>query len=164
MPGASLSLLEREEISHSLIQDPAVPWAAIGRQLGRHPTTVAREVFAGGGRAGYRPAIAQRRAETDLCRPRAVRLASAGPLRERVTSELRRGRSPEAIWADLVAERVADRVCVETIYASLYAGALDVTATNVPAEQTATTSVPPDPARQQTPGIGEHRHPAGSRR
>jgi len=43
-----------------------------------------------------------------------------------VTTELRLGRSPEAIWADLVAEGVADRVCVESIYRAIFAGVLDV--------------------------------------
>jgi IS30 family transposase len=43
MPGAPLSLLEREEISLALTEDHHVPWAVIGRRVGRHPTTVARE-------------------------------------------------------------------------------------------------------------------------
>jgi len=33
-----------------------------------------------------------------------------------VTAELRLGRSPVAIWADLVAEEADDRVCAESIY------------------------------------------------
>ena len=45
------------------------------------------------------------------------------------TTELRLGRSPEAIWADLVAEGVSGRLCVETIYAAVFAGVLDVKAT-----------------------------------
>ena len=57
-------------------------------------------------------------------------MALAGPLRERVTAELRLGRSPVAIWADLVAEGTTDRVCLETVYAALYAGVLDVRATD----------------------------------
>ncbi len=51
MPGAPLSLHEREEISVALIEDRAVPWAELGRRVGRHPTTVLREVTANGGRA-----------------------------------------------------------------------------------------------------------------
>jgi IS30 family transposase len=31
-----------------------------------------------------------------------------------------------AIWADLVADKVEDRVCVETIYAAVFAGVLEV--------------------------------------
>jgi IS30 family transposase len=52
-----------------------------------------------------------------------------GPLRDRVTTELRLGRSPVAIWADLVADDVSDRVCVESLYSAVYAGTLDVKAT-----------------------------------
>ena len=40
------------------------------------------------------------------------------------------GRSPEAIWADLIADGVVGHVCVETIYAAVYAGALDVKASD----------------------------------
>ena len=38
-----------------------------------------------------------------------------------VTAELRLGRSPVAIWADLVADKIEDRVCGETIYAAVFA-------------------------------------------
>ena len=50
-------------------------------------------------------------------------------LQDPVTAELHLGRSPEAIWADLVAEDVSDRVWVESIYADAFAGVLDVKAT-----------------------------------
>ena len=60
MPGAPLSLPEREEIAVVLVEDPAVPWAEIARRVGRHPTTIAREVSGHGGRDAYRPAVAQR--------------------------------------------------------------------------------------------------------
>jgi IS30 family transposase len=55
-------------------------------------------------------------------------LKAPGRLRDRVTAELRLGRSPVAIHADLIAENPAEIVCVETIYAAVYAGVLDVTA------------------------------------
>lgn len=128
MPGLPLSLYEREEIAVALIEDRCVAWAVIGRRVGRHPTTIAREVATGGGRGCYRPVTAQKQAEGARGRPRARRLG-AGALRDRVVVELRQGRSPEAIWADLVAEDACERVCVETIYASLYAGVLGVKAT-----------------------------------
>jgi transposase, IS30 family len=127
MPGAPLSLSEREEISVALIGNCAVPWAEIARRLGRHPTTISREVTANGGRSGYRSAVAERRSERCLRRPRELVLARPGPLRERVTAELKLGRSPQAIWADLVAERV-ESVAVETIYSAVYSGVLDVKA------------------------------------
>jgi IS30 family transposase len=129
MPGTPLSLPEREEISVALIEDQTVSWAGIARRLGRHPTTVAREVAANGGRSGYRPASAHGPAATELARPGCRRLERATPLRDRVMAELKLGRSPEAIWADLVADGVAETVCVETIYTSLYAGVLGLRAT-----------------------------------
>jgi IS30 family transposase len=124
MPGAPLSLPEREEIAVALIEDPAVPWAEIGRRLGRHPTTIAREVTGHGGRDGYRPAVAQRDAQAARARPRPARLAVPGPLRDRVITELKVGRSPVAVWADLVAEGAVDRVCPESIYQAVYGGVL----------------------------------------
>jgi IS30 family transposase len=126
MPGAPLSLREREEISVALIEDRSASWAVIARRIGRHRTTVMREVVANGGRGHYRPALAERRADKERCRPRPHRLALAGALRDRVTAELKLGRSPLAIWADLVAEGATERVCVETIYTACYAGVLDV--------------------------------------
>lgn len=127
MPGLPLSLLEREEISAALIVDRSVSWAAIARLVHRHPTTIAREVNRAGGRDRYRPAGAQDRAVGERRRPRRCVLATPGVLRVRVTAELRAGRSPVAIWADLVADEVAVIVCVETIYRAVYAGLLDVT-------------------------------------
>lgn len=129
MPGAPLSLPEREEISRALIKDPRVSWAVIARRIERHPTTIAREVDTHGGRDRYRPAVADHAAQTARARARPRRLEVDGELRDRVTRELRDGRSPEAIWADLVADNTPDRVCVETIYAAVYARVLDVKAT-----------------------------------
>lgn len=130
MPGEPLSLPERDEIAVALIEDPAVPWAEIGRRVGRHATTIAREVTGHGGRCCYRPAVAQRDAVAARTRPRAARLRLPGPLRERVTAELKRGRSPVAIWADLAAEDAVERVCPESIYQAVYSGVLDLKASD----------------------------------
>ena len=126
MPGAPLALHEREEISRALVEDPQASWAAIARRVGRHPSTVAREVARGGGRGRYGSATAQRRADRQRRRCRARRLAVPGPLRDRISGELRLGRSPEAIRADLVAEGVPQAPCTETIYQAIYTGALEV--------------------------------------
>ena len=125
MAHSPLTLHEREEISAALILNPEESWALIGRRLGRHPTTIWREVEANGSRSRYRPASADGRASKNRRRSRPRQLSLPGPLRDRVVSELKQGRSPVAIWADLVADS-EDRVCVETIYASLFAGALGV--------------------------------------
>jgi len=125
MPGEPLTLLEREEIAVALFEDPEVSWAEIGRRVCRHRTTVAREVTGRGGRSGYRPAVAQNAAVRARRRPRLSILAVPGGIRDRVATELRQGRSPVAIWADLVAEN-QPRVCVETIYTAVYDGRLGV--------------------------------------
>jgi transposase, IS30 family len=126
MPGVALSLLEREEIGGALIADRGVSWAMIARRIARSPTTVMREVGRNGGRDGYRPAIADRRASWCRRRARERVLRRPGWLRDRVTAELVLGRSPEAIWADLRADGVTECVCVETIYTAVYAGVLAV--------------------------------------
>jgi len=130
MPGAALSLPEREEISRVLTLNPLTSWAQLGRELDRHPTTIAREVSTSGGRIRYRPAVADQAAKAAKSRPRPRLLEQPGPLRDRVTTELEQGRSPEAIWADLRADSIAGRPCVETIYTTVYAGALDVKASD----------------------------------
>lgn len=128
MPDAPLSLCEREEISRGLIENRDLSWAELACRVGRHPTTIAREVTRNSGRDSYRPAMAQQRAVEARRRGRPLRLEEPGPVRERVILELGLGRSPVAIWADLRAEDVEDVPCVETIYASLYAGVLGVKA------------------------------------
>ena len=129
MPGAPLSLPEREEIFLALTADREASWASIARRIDRHPTTVAREVEGRGGRAKYRPASAERSAERARRRCRDRLLGVPVGLRERIAAELRQGRSPEAIWADLRAESAPALPCVETIYQAVYGGVLGVRAT-----------------------------------
>ncbi len=59
MPGAPLSLPELEEVGRALIEDRDVPWVVIARRVGRHRTTISREVTTNGGRRHYRPAPCQ---------------------------------------------------------------------------------------------------------
>ena len=129
MPGAPLSLPEREEIFLALTENRTVSWASIARRIGRHPSTVAREVERHGGRAKYRPVTADRAASRARCRPKQRLGRVPVELRERIAAELRQGRSPEAIWADLHAEAATVVPCVETIYQAVYAGTLGVKAT-----------------------------------
>ena len=125
MPGVPLALCEREEIFCALVEDPTMGWAAIGRRVGRHRSTVAREVAAGGGRGRYRPAAAQRRADRQRHDPREA-LGGAGAAAGSDQPQLRLGRSPEAIRADLVAEGVAQAPCTETIYQAISPGGAPV--------------------------------------
>jgi len=120
------ALPEREEISLALIEDREASWASIARRVGCHPTTIAREVDRHGERAKYRPAVADRSALRCRRRPRDRLATLPVELRERLATELRQGRSPEAIWADLRAESMPVVPCVETIYQAVYTGALGV--------------------------------------
>jgi IS30 family transposase len=129
MPGKPLSSRDRDDIAELLRDDPDMPWAQIGREVNRHPTTIAREVKGYGGRKGYRPASADRNAALARRRPREHMWRVDDVLRERITTELRKGRSPVAIWADLVAEGIETPPCVETIYQAVYSGVLGVKAT-----------------------------------
>jgi IS30 family transposase len=146
MPRAPLSLPEREEISRALIAEPDLSWAKTARVVVRDPTTIAREVRRHGDRAGYRPAAADPAAGVSRGRPQCRRLETPGPLRDRVTTELRAGRSPVAIWADLVAEDT-ERVCVETIYAALSPGS----STRSPRSACGRVGPGAGPARPATP-------------
>ncbi|MFV0317060.1 MAG: IS30 family transposase [Microthrixaceae bacterium] len=113
-------------MSRLLTLNPKISWAEIGRSIERHPTTIAREVSGRGGRCRYRLAIADKAAIAARSRRRPRLAALSDTVRDRIRAELKCGRSPEAIWADLVADGVEDRPCVETIYTAVYAGALDL--------------------------------------
>lgn len=128
MPGALLSSRDRDEISVALIENRDASWAEIGRRIGRHRTTIMREVTTNQGRHSYRPAGADWRASQHRCRPRIHRLAEPCELRNLLGTELTQGRLPVVIVLDIDADEIAGRPCVETIYASVYAGTLGVKA------------------------------------
>jgi IS30 family transposase len=132
MPDAPLSLCERGEIKTGLLENRDMSWTELGRRIGRHRTSIAREVARNGGRDGYRPAMADQRAERARRRPRPRRLEAPGPLRDRICAESGLGRSPVAVWADLRVEGVEGVPCVETIYTGVYAGVLGVNPTECP--------------------------------
>jgi IS30 family transposase len=159
-----LTLHERDEISIALVTNPDESWAEIGRLINRHPTTVSREVKANGDRSHYRPAGANDRARKNLRRKRARHLSLLGPLRDRIIAELKLGRLPVAIWADLRAEGL-ELVCVETIYTSLFAvrWCTGHQAHSVSSFPTRSTTRPSTPVRQQTTGTPQHRTTTGDR-
>lgn len=122
-----MALLEREEISRGLVENPMMTWAELGRRVGRHPSTISREVNAHGGRHRYRATVADATASRARKRPRTPRLVADPVLRERVTSDLRGGFSPVAICHRLRADGHSG-VCPETIYTTVYGRLLDVQA------------------------------------
>jgi transposase, IS30 family len=122
--GRCLSLAEREEIAVGIAagQTPA----AIARRIGRHKTTVGREIARNGVArwpAGYRASTAQAKAESRARRPKTGKLAGSPRLAAAVQDGLNQRWSPEQISRRLVEDHPDDgemRVCHETIYQALY--------------------------------------------
>jgi IS30 family transposase len=119
--GFRLSLDERVEIRVGL--ETGWSFRLIAAGLGRSASTVSREVNANGGRAGYAPMSAHRRAAALARRPKPARLAANAALRARVVADLERLWSPGQI-ADRLRAEFGDepemRVSHETIYRSLF--------------------------------------------
>jgi len=116
-----LSLADREEISRGLQADETL--TAIAARIGRHVSTVSREVKADGGRETYRAWRADRRAGQRRCRPKPEKLATIPGLAAAVEVGLLQGWSPEQIAGRLPMEFPDDndmRVSAETIYRSLF--------------------------------------------
>lgn len=118
-----LSLAEREEISRHVAAGTSA--RAMARQLGRAPSTIARELRrAGLSRTTYRAAAAHREATAAAQRPRCARkLAVQARLRAYVHTRLAQRWSPEQIAKRLVTEYPDDatmRISHETIYTYLY--------------------------------------------
>jgi IS30 family transposase len=116
-----LCLEEREEISRGLAAGHSC--RAIAARLGRAPSTVAREVEAGGGRAAYQACDAEKGARLRARRPKVARLAACRRLRRVVESKLALKWSPQQISAWLPGAFPTDgqmRVSHETIYMSIY--------------------------------------------
>ncbi len=118
---ARLSLDERIEIKLGIERG----WSlrAIAASIGRHVSTVSREVTANGGRKWYRPMKAQARAARKARRPKPTKLQTHAALRERVVADL------ERLWSPMqIAERLrldfkddpAMSISHESIYKSLY--------------------------------------------
>jgi IS30 family transposase len=116
-----LSLAEREEIM--VLHAQKVPQAEIARRLGRHRSSIGRELTRNRGPKGYRASTAQHAAEQRAKRPKTAKLAADPELRQRVQDGLTARWSPEQISASLK-ERFPDQpenyVAPETIYQSLY--------------------------------------------
>ena len=115
-----LSFEERCEISAMVKMDMSV-WQMADR-LGRHPSTIRRELTRAGGRCGYRAEDAQAEAEVRARRPKVPKLVADPRLADAVAERLEMGWSPHAVAADLRNEElpVSHRVCAETIYRACY--------------------------------------------
>ena len=118
---------EREEISRGMAAQMSI--RAIGRKLGRCPSTISREVKRNGGPQSYRAATADAQAWQRARRPQRCRLAQRPRLRDWVAGKLRRDWSPRQIAVGLRRAFPDDermRVSHETIYRSLFVQARGV--------------------------------------
>ncbi len=116
-----LSLPEREEISRGLLAGDSC--RMIATRLGRSPSTVSRDVSAGGARTQYRAWRADDKAHRRAHRPKTPKLVACSRLRVEVERGLTRRWSPQQITARLVRDYPNDpemRVSHETIYQSLF--------------------------------------------
>lgn len=119
--GFRLSLAEREEISRGLLAGDSC--RVLAARLGRSPSTVSREVGAGGGSGRYRAWRSEEQAHRLARRPKTSKLVALPRLRQAVERGLRQRWSPQQIAARLVWEFPDDpemRVSHETIYQSLF--------------------------------------------
>ena len=117
----SLTLIEREEISRSVVAGESV--RAIARRLHRAPSTISREIRRNGGREEYRAVPADQHAWDMARRPKRCKLTALQQLAAVVSEKLQLDWSPEQIagWlkrAFPISERY--QVSHETIYRSLY--------------------------------------------
>ena len=130
--GGRLSLAEREEIA--CLHEAGHDNAEIARRLGRHPSTIGRELARNSGNSGpggsggkrYRASTAQQRADENARaggRARPAKLASNLRLRREVQTRLHQHHSPAQIARRLREDYPNDPemwVSHETIYQSLF--------------------------------------------
>jgi IS30 family transposase len=120
--GFRLSIEERIEIAMRIAAGDSN--AEIARGLGRHRSTVGREIARCGKRRGhYAPFVAERRARRLACRPKPTKLSGSPRLLRVVEEGLGKRWSPEQISAKLKSDYPDDlemRISHETIYLSLY--------------------------------------------
>jgi len=116
-----LSFGEREEIFAGIARGESD--SQIARSLGRHRSTIGREIARCGGRARYRPLRAEQLAGQLARRPKPTKLSGCPALLAAVEDGLRRRWSPQQICARLRLDhpdQEAMRISHETIYRSLY--------------------------------------------
>jgi IS30 family transposase len=116
-----LSFEEREEIFDGVLRGQSD--SEIARRLGRHRSTIGREIARCGGRVRYRPLRAERLAGQLARRPKQAKLAACPELLAAVEAGLEQRWSPEQIAARLRRDhpgQEAMQISHETIYRSLY--------------------------------------------
>jgi IS30 family transposase len=118
---APLTVEEREVISRELSRQRSARF--IGKMLGRHHSTISREIGRNGGAAEYRAIEAQARCDESRLRPKERKLEASRRLHDAVNDGLAQKWSPKQISRRLREEHPGDevmRVSHETIYECLY--------------------------------------------
>ena len=118
---SQLTFEQREEISRGCVGGLSMTQIAAG--IGKHKSTVSREINDNGGRDSYRAVSAEQRAWKLARRPKLSKLLSCERLRAYVIAGLLADWSPEQISGTLVLDYPDDaemRVSPETIYQSLF--------------------------------------------
>ena len=114
-----LSFCERGVIKKLI--DSGFSFSRVGFVLGRSVSTVSREVGCNGGRDGYDPLIADKRAARLRKRPKVFKFVEFPRLAELVFYLLSvRKMSPHTIAVWMRKKRLKLRVCAETIYQACY--------------------------------------------
>src|SRR3954468_3671336 len=116
-----LSFVEREEVFVGICRGESD--SEIARRLGRHRSTIGREIGRCGGRRRYQPLRAERLAEQSARRAKQTKLGGCPRLLAAVEQGLERCWSPRQRAARLRVEHPDDplmRISHETIYRSLY--------------------------------------------
>jgi IS30 family transposase len=117
-----LSLLERERLKDLTMTGLSI--RQVAAKMGRSPSTIGRELKRNTvSKSGYLPHTAHRLSVKRRQRSRTAKLAIEGPLREYVSSKLKKRWSPEQISHRLRRDFPCDqdmRVSCETIYQAIY--------------------------------------------
>ena len=121
MPAEPLTAPEREEIRAGIERGETN--TEIAGRLGRHRSTISRELARNGGRVSYTAAGAQARAEQQRARPKTPKLVADPVLAAHVTARLELKDSPMTISIELArgTHGLVAQISHETIYDSIYA-------------------------------------------
>ena len=117
----ALTLADREEISRGLATGQSI--RSIARRLGRHPSTISREIQRNGGSKCYRSSHADQATWDRANRPKTCKLVENKALAHLVASKLQLQWSPQQIAGWLKQNYLGDenyQVSHETIYRSLF--------------------------------------------
>lgn len=127
--GRRLDDADREEIALGIAAGDT--YSAIADRIGRHHTTVSREVGRNGGRLKYRATAATKATAERAKRPKDLKLDTGTPLGTVVREKLETEWSPEQITAWLKTEHPDDnemRISPESIYVAVYTSTAGITA------------------------------------